>query len=83
MGTHGYMSPEQARGRQDKVDARSDIFSVGAVLFRAISGKRIHEKPTAFDMTMAAARDAAPPLASALPDAGYLRRSSPRLSIAH
>lgn len=70
LGTHGYMSPEQARGQQDKVDARSDLFSVGAVLFRAISGTRIHEKAIPFDMIVAAARDPAPPLASALPDAG-------------
>ena len=38
MGTAGYMSPEQVRGQT--VDDRSDIFSLGAILYEMISGKR-------------------------------------------
>jgi len=69
MGTAGYMAPEQARGKMDEIDARSDLFSVGAVMFKAMTGRRIHEKPTAFDITMASMTDRAPPLASVLPGA--------------
>ncbi len=38
IGTAGYMSPEQVRGRS--VDTRSDIFSFGAILYEALSGRR-------------------------------------------
>jgi serine/threonine protein kinase len=68
MGTPGYMAPEQARGLGDQIDARSDLFAVGAVLFKAISGRPIHEKETAFDMTIAAMKEPAPPFGSVVPN---------------
>jgi eukaryotic-like serine/threonine-protein kinase len=51
MGTAGYMSPEQVRG--SSVDARSDIFSFGAILYEMISGKRAFHRETPAD-TMSA-----------------------------
>jgi Protein kinase domain/Tetratricopeptide repeat len=39
MGTPGFMAPEQARGDVDRVDVRSDVFSLGAVLCVVLTGK--------------------------------------------
>jgi serine/threonine protein kinase len=38
MGTVGYLSPEQAQGRVDEIDHRSDIFAFGCILFEAVTG---------------------------------------------
>jgi len=43
MGTVGYMSPEQAQGRTNQIDQRSDIFSFGCILFEAATGHKPFE----------------------------------------
>ena len=58
MGTAGYMSPEQVRGRE--VDPRTDLFSFGAILYEMLSGKRAFHRDTAAD-TMSAILKEDPP----------------------
>ena len=58
MGTIGYMSPEQVRA--EPVDARSDIFSFGCILYEMLTGRRAFETATAVE-TMHAILKAEPP----------------------
>ena len=60
VGTAAYMSPEQAEGKP--LDARSDIFSLGAVLYEMISGKRAFGRNSTAAILSAVLRDDPPPL---------------------
>jgi serine/threonine-protein kinase len=66
-GTPLFMSPEQARGLRD-VDARSDIYSLGAVAYALLTGRPPFERPSAFDVMIAHARDEAVPPSRLRPD---------------
>jgi serine/threonine protein kinase/predicted Zn-dependent protease len=63
VGTPLYMSPEQARGRS--LDARSDLFSFGVLLYELLTGKRPFHGATSTDLLTAILRDQ-PPSPSAL-----------------
>src|SRR6185503_18239440 len=62
LGTAEYMSPEQAEGRP--VDARSDIFSFGAVLYEMLAGRRPFGGSTRVGVITAILRDQPTPLRS-------------------
>jgi serine/threonine protein kinase len=66
MGTAAYMSPEQARGQ--KVDHRTDIFSVGIVLYEMLSGRKPFEGDTWSDVMAAVLIKDPPPIDSLVPD---------------
>ena len=67
LGTASYMPPEQAQGKSDQVDARSDIFAVGAVMFRVLTGRAIHEAKSATERLFQAMKERAPSLGIVAP----------------
>ncbi len=60
MGTLGYMSPEQVKGKP--ADARSDIFAFGAILYEMLSGKRAFHADSAGETMAAILREDPPDL---------------------
>jgi serine/threonine-protein kinase len=67
LGTPGYMSPEQAKGTVD-VDERSDVFSLGVVLYEMLAGKRPFRGDATLDVLIAASRDKPEPLTGVPPE---------------
>jgi len=55
LGTAGYMSPEQARGKP--VDRRADIWAFGVVLFEMLTGRRLFQGETVTDVLAAVVRE--------------------------
>jgi serine/threonine protein kinase len=69
MGTVGYMSPEQAQGRTNEIDHRSDIFSFGCILYEAVTGHRPFEGKDSIDSLNKIIREPVAPLSNFNPEA--------------
>ena len=71
MGTPAFMAPEQAMGRWNDVDARTDLWAMGATMFTLLTGLPVHEAETAGEMLIAAATRPARSLARVLNQAPF------------
>jgi serine/threonine protein kinase/Tol biopolymer transport system component len=67
MGTAGYMSPEQARGRD--IDPRSDVFSLGAVIYELVAHRKPFEGETPNDVLASILKTDPQPLSRVAPHA--------------
>jgi serine/threonine-protein kinase len=67
LGTPAYMAPEQARGAE-AVDARSDLYSLGALGYFLLAGRPPFEGGTALEVMLAHVQEPVPPLANAPAD---------------
>jgi hypothetical protein len=65
LGTPGYMSPEQAGGRPDAVDVRTDVYGLGATLFALLTGRPPFQGQSIMEL-MAQIVDGVPPRPSSL-----------------
>jgi len=66
VGTTAYLSPEQARAQE--VDTRTDIWSLGVVLYEMITGRAPFKSETASDTSAAILKTEPPPLSESVPD---------------
>ena len=75
MGTVGYMSPEQARGKIKEIDHRSDIFSFGCILYEAVTGNKAFQGNDTIETLNKIIREPVTPITDYRPDApNHLQR---------
>jgi serine/threonine-protein kinase len=67
MGTPAFMPPEQARGEQQNMDRRTDLWAVGAAMFTLLTGRHVHRARTGPETVIFAMTKPAPPIASVRP----------------
>ncbi|MBI4700325.1 MAG: protein kinase [Deltaproteobacteria bacterium] len=68
LGTPAFMPPEQARGRWNQVDGRSDLWAVGAIMFTLLTGRYVHQAATLNEHLLAAMTEPAPALGVVAPE---------------
>ena len=68
MGTVGYMSPEQAQGRTNEIDQRSDVFSFGCILYEAVTGHKAFAGKDLIDSLNKIIREPVVPVTDYRPD---------------
>ncbi len=66
LGSPGYMSPEQLRSSRD-VDLRTDIWSIGVILYELITGKRPFNAQTITELAIRVTVDPRPPFVAPMP----------------
>jgi serine/threonine-protein kinase len=69
LGTPSFMSPEQAAGRIDEIDGRTDLFALAATGFRLRTGRRLHEGANPVELVTKMANFAAPRVRTLSPEA--------------
>jgi len=67
MGTPAFMPPEQALAHWDEVDARSDVYAIGASLFTLLTGQLVHDGSTIPEIIVAVSTRPAPPIRGVAP----------------
>jgi serine/threonine protein kinase len=71
MGSPKYMAPEQIRG--DKVDARTDIYALGIIMYEMLTGKVPFDRPNSVNILMAHVNEEPPPM----------RQMNPNIDLSH
>ncbi|MFO0755076.1 MAG: serine/threonine-protein kinase [Byssovorax sp.] len=69
MGTPSFLPPEQARGRWEDIDGRTDLWALGATMLTLLTGRFVHDGGTINELLAAAMTRPAPPLRALWPDA--------------
>jgi serine/threonine-protein kinase len=67
LGSCQYMAPEQAIGNSAEIDGRTDLFGLGATMYRLLSGYLVHGDRADAELLIAAATQGAPPLLTVAP----------------
>jgi hypothetical protein len=67
LGTPAYMAPEQAAGRIDEIDERTDVFALGALLYHVTAGRPPYAGPTLLSLVEQAMEANPPPVSTLVP----------------